>query len=259
MIRLKNEKQIDGIRKSCKMLSSMYRELIPLVKPGVQTIEIDMWVTDWIKKAGGKPVFLGYCIKKIPFPAAICISINEEVIHGIPSKRRIREGDLVSLDCGIDLDGFISDQAISIEAGKVSKAVHDLNVVTMECLYKGIEAAKAGERLLQISRAVEKHAKAFGYGIVQEYCGHGTGLELHEDPRVPNYPNGANPKISNGMVFAIEPMINMGAHHVEVLDDEWTVVTADDKISAHWEHTVAIFNGRTEILTEPLESFVLPV
>ena len=259
MIRLKNEKQIEGIRKSCKMLSSMYRELIPLVKPGIQTMEIDMWARDWIKKAGGRPVFLGYCVKKKPFPAAICISINEEVIHGIPSKRRIREGDLVSLDCGIDLDGFISDQAVSIEAGKVSKAVHDLNTVTMECLYRGIEAAKAGERLLQISRAVEKHAKACGYGIVQEYCGHGTGLALHEDPQVPNYPHGANPKISNGMVFAIEPMINMGCHDIDVLDDEWTVVTADDKVSAHWEHTVAVFNGRTEILTEPLESFVFKV
>jgi methionyl aminopeptidase len=114
MIRLKNEKQIDGIRKSCKMLSAMYRELIPLVKPGIQTIDIDQWVRDWIKKAGGRPVFLGYCPKKTPYPAAICISINEEVIHGIPSKRRIREGDLVSLDCGIDLGGFISDQALSI-------------------------------------------------------------------------------------------------------------------------------------------------
>jgi len=138
MIRLKNEKQIDGIRKSCKALSAMYRELIPLVKPGVQTIEIDRWVQDWIKKAGGKPVFLGYRMKKKPYPAAICISINNEVIHGIPSKRRIREGDLVSLDCGIDLGGFISDQAVSIEAGQVDNTVKKLNSVTVECLYRGI-------------------------------------------------------------------------------------------------------------------------
>ncbi|MDR1836530.1 MAG: type I methionyl aminopeptidase [Treponema sp.] len=253
MIRLKNEKQIEGIRKSCKMLSAMYRELIPLVKPGVQTIEIDMWVKDWIKKAGGRPVFLGYCIKKNPFPATICISINEEVIHGIPSKRRIRDGDLVSLDCGIDLGGFISDQAVSIEAGKVAKAVHDLNTVTRECLYRGIEAARAGDRLLQISRAVEKHAKNSGYGIVSEYCGHGVGLALHEDPQVPNYPHGANPKMNNGMVLAIEPMINMGTENVRVLDDGWTVITDDGQISAHWEHTIAIFNGHTEILTDPLE------
>jgi methionyl aminopeptidase len=258
MIRLKNEKQIDGIRKSCKMLSAMYRELIPLVKPGVQTIDIDKWAHDWIIKSGGRPVFLGYKAKKKPYPASICISINEEVIHGIPSKRRIHEGDLVSLDCGIDLGGFISDQAVSIEAGKVSKQVHDLNAVTMECLYRGIAAARAGDRLLQVSRAVESHAKAMGYSIVQEYCGHGTGLALHEDPQVPNYPHGPNPKMNNGMVFAIEPMLNMGGEDIDILDDEWTVITADGQVSAHWEHTIAIFNGKTEILTDRLEHLVFP-
>jgi len=257
MIRLKNEKQINGIRTSCKMLSAMYRELIPLVKPGIQTIDIDMWVRDWIKKAGGRPVFLGYKPRKKPYPAAICISVNEEVIHGIPSRRRIYEGDLVSLDCGIDLDGYISDQAVSIEAGKVNKEVKQLNAITCEALYKAINAVKAGERLLQIARAVEGHIKPFGYGIVKEYCGHGVGLALHEDPHVPNTPHGANPKMNNGMVFAIEPMINLGTADVEVLDDDWTVVTADNKVSAHWEHTVAIFGGKTEILTEPLEQLVL--
>ena len=256
MIRIKNEKQIDGIRKSCKLLSAMYRELIPYVKPGVQTIDIDRWVQDWIKRAGGRAVFLGYTLKKNPYPAAICISINDEVIHGIPSKKRIHEGDLVSLDCGIDLNGFISDQAVSIEAGKVSDDVKKINKITNEALYSGITAAKAGDRLLQISRAVESYVKPFGYGIVKEYCGHGVGLALHEDPQVPNSPHGPNPKISNGMVIAIEPMINMGTSDIEVLEDEWTVVTADSKVSAHWEHTIAIFNGKTEILTEPLEDFV---
>ncbi|MCL2277477.1 MAG: type I methionyl aminopeptidase [Treponema sp.] len=256
MIRLKNEKQIDGIRKSCKMLSAMYRELIPLIKPGIQTIDIDQWARNWIKKSGGRPVFLGYKPKKKPYPAAICVSINEEVIHGIPGKRRVADGDLVSLDCGIDLGGFISDQAVSIEAGKVSADVKKLNRITNECLYKGIEAAKAGDRLLQISRAVEKHARAEGYGIVEEYCGHGVGLALHEDPHVPNYPHGANPRINNGMVIAIEPMINLGKDDVEICDDDWTIVTADDKVSAHWEHTIAIFGGKTEILTDRLEDFV---
>jgi len=256
LIRIKNEKQIDGIRKSCKLLSAMYRELIPYVKPGVQTIDIDRWVQDWIKRAGGRAVFLGYTLKKNPYPAAICISINDEVIHGIPSKKRIHEGDLVSLDCGIDLNGFISDQAVSIEAGKVSDDVKKINKITNEALYSGITAAKAGDRLLQISRAVESYVKPFGYGIVKEYCGHGVGLALHEDPQVPNSPHGPNPKISNGMVIAIEPMINMGTSDIEVLEDEWTVVTADSKVSAHWEHTIAIFNGKTEILTEPLEDFV---
>jgi methionyl aminopeptidase len=233
----------------------MYRELIPLVKPGIQTIEIDHWVQNWIKRAGGKPVFLGYRQPKnpSPYPAAICISINDEVIHGIPSKRRIREGDLVGLDCGIDLGGYISDQAVSVEAGKVSQKVHELNTVTLECLYRGIAAIKAGDRLLQIARAVEGHAKAHGYGVVRDYCGHGVGLALHEDPQVPNYPHGPNPRMSNGMVFAIEPMINMGSHEVEVLEDDWTVVTADNTFSAHWEHTVAIINGKAEILTDPVE------
>jgi methionyl aminopeptidase len=179
MICLKNEKQIDGIRQSCKMLSAMYRELIPLVKAGVETIEIDRWVNNWIKKSGGKPILLGYGPKNSPFPASICISINDEVIHGIPSKRQIREGDLVELDCCIYLDGFVSDQAISIEIGNASKEVHDLNTITIECLYKGIDAIKTGERLLQISRAVENHAKKHSYGIVKEYGGHGVGFSVH--------------------------------------------------------------------------------
>jgi methionyl aminopeptidase len=255
MIRLKNEKQISGIRTSCKLLSAMYRELLPLVKAGVETLEIDRWVRSWIKKAGGKPVFLGYGSKKNPFPAAICISINEEVIHGIPSKRKIADGDLVSLDCGIDLGGYISDQALTVEVGKVNAAAHALNVVTRECLYKGIAAAKAGDRLLQIARAVQGHAVEHSYGIVWEFCGHGVGLALHEDPQVPNYPHGPNPRMSGGMVIAIEPMINQGIGDVEILDDGWTVVTADRKKSSHWEHTIAIFSDHTEILTEE----VLPV
>jgi methionyl aminopeptidase len=254
VIRLKNEKQIDGIRTSCKLLSAMYRELIPFVKPGVQTIEIEKWAREWIRKAGGKPVFLGYGPKSNPFPASICISINEEVIHGLPSGRRIKEGDLVSLDCGINLGGFISDQAVSLEAGKVRSDIHALNMTTRECLYKGIEAAKAGDRLLQISRAVEGCARSRGYGVVHQFCGHGVGFELHEDPQVPNVPHGPNPRMMGGFVIAIEPMINMGTGEVRVLEDGWTVVTADNKPSAHWEHTLAIWKDHTEILTEdPLE------
>jgi methionyl aminopeptidase len=255
VIKLKTEKQIEGIRKSCKMLSAMYRDIVPLVKPGAETIEIDKWVRNWIKRAGGKPVFLGYRQPKnnVPYPAAICVSINNEVIHGIPSKRKIRDGDLVGLDCGIELDGFISDQAISVEAGKPPREVHDLNVCTRECLYRGIAAVKTGDRLLQIARAVESHAKARGYGIVREYCGHGVGFSLHEDPQVPNYPHGPNPRMGNGMVFAIEPMISLGSGGVEVLEDQWTVVTSDDAVCAHWEHTVALFNDKVEILTDPIE------
>ena len=253
MIRLKTEKQIDEIRKSCKMLSAMYRELIPLVRPGVETIELDRWVRNWIKRAGGKPVFLGYGPAKNPFPAAICISINDEVIHGIPSRRIIHNGDLVGLDCGIDLGGFISDQAVSVEAGRVDGEIHNLNTATRECLYRGIAAIKPKERLLQIARAVEGHAKSKGYGVVHDYCGHGVGFALHEDPQVPNYPHGPNPRMGNGMVFAIEPMINLGTGDVAVKKDGWTVITADNKPSAHWEHTVAVFHDTVEILTDPLD------
>ncbi|MDR2792857.1 MAG: type I methionyl aminopeptidase [Treponema sp.] len=253
MIRLKTEEQIDGIRKSCKMLSAMYRELIPFVKPGVETKELDKWAQDWIRHAGGKPACLGYGSKKNPFPAALCISINNTVIHGIPSARKIAEGDLVSIDCCIELDGFISDQAVTVEAGKVSQAAHALNKVTRECLYKGIEAVKPGDRLLQIARAVSAHAQSFGYGVVYQYCGHGVGLAMHEDPSVPNVPHGSNPRMMAGMVIAIEPMINLGLGDVELLDDDWTVVTADDTLSAHWEHTVAIFKDHAEILTDDVK------
>jgi methionyl aminopeptidase len=252
MIRLKNEKQIAGIRSSCQLLGAMYRELLPRVKAGVETIEIDRWVKNWIQKAGGKPVFLGQGSKQNPFPAAICISINDEVIHGIPSKRRIADGDLVSLDCGIDLGGFISDQAVTVEVGKVGAAAHALNLATEECLYRGIAAARAGDRLLQIARAVSGYAAEKGYGVVREFCGHGVGLALHEDPQVPNYPHGPNPRMTGGMVIAIEPMINQGTENVAILEDGWTVVTTDSKLSAHWEHTIAIFRDHTEILTEPV-------
>ena len=252
MIRLKNEKQIDGIRKSCKMLSAMYRELIPLVKTGVETIEIDRWVHNWIIKAGGKPAFLGYGERAYPFPGSICISINEEVIHGIPSRRRLKDGDLVSLDCGINLDGFISDQALSMEMGKVSPQVHRLSEVTRECLYAAIHAARAGERLLQLARAIQNRLNSETYGVVHQFCGHGVGFAVHEDPQVVNVPHGPNPKLSGGMVLAIEPMINLGTGDVEMLEDHWTIVTADRRISAHWEHTIAIFPDHTELLTDPL-------
>jgi methionyl aminopeptidase len=228
----------------------MYEELIPRVVPGVETIDLDRWAQRWIKKAGGRPAFMGYGPRTNPFPSALCISVNNEVIHGIPSRRRIVEGDLVSLDCGIELEGFISDRAVTVEAGRVSDAARQLNRVTRECLYKGIEAARAGDRLLMIARAVSAHAAEYGYGVVHQFCGHGVGFDVHEDPSVPNHPRGANPKMTAGLVIAIEPMINLGTGDVEILDDGWTVVTADNRLSAHWEHTVAIFPDHTEILTE---------
>jgi methionyl aminopeptidase len=235
------------------MLSAMYKELIPIVEPGIETIALDRWAYNWIEKAGGKPAFLGYGPAKHPFPCTLCVSINNEVIHGIPSKRKVKNGDLVSIDSGIVLGGFVSDKSVTIEAGKVSLDAHKLNITTRECLYKGIEAVRSGERLHQIGHAIYSHASASGYGVVRDFCGHGVGFDVHEDPSVSNCPNeGPNPRMRAGMVLAIEPMINLGTGDIEVLDDNWTVVTSDGKLSAHWEHTVAIFEDHVEILTEDI-------
>jgi methionyl aminopeptidase len=250
MIRLKNQKQMDGIRESCRMLKTMIEELRPLVVVGVETRELDQWVREWIKRAGGKPAFLGYGDDSNPFPAALCVSINEEVIHGIPSKRRIADGDLVSLDCGIDLGGHFSDMAVTVPVGNASPAARALVKVTEECLALGLAQVKAGNRIHQISRAVYNHAAEHGYGVVHQYCGHGVGFSPHEDPQVPNYVSpGPNPRMGEGLVIAVEPMINLGTGDVELLEDDWTVVTADGKISAHCEHTVAVFRDHSEILT----------
>lgn len=250
MIRLKNHKQLDGIRESCRMLTAMFAELVPLVKVGVETRDLDRWVREWIKKAGAKPAFLGYGDSKTPYPAALCVSINDEVIHGIPSARRIRDGDLVSLDCGIDMGGHFSDKAVTVPVGRVSPEAAALVAVTEQCLALALEQAKPGNRIHQISRAVFNHAKAHGYGVVHQYCGHGVGFSPHEDPQVPNYPSsGPNPRMQEGLVIAVEPMINAGTGDVELLEDEWTVVTADGKLSSHCEHTVAIFRDHAEILT----------
>jgi methionyl aminopeptidase len=252
MIRLKTENQINGIRKSAKALSAMFRDLVPQVQAGVSTGELDHFVRKWIKNAGAEPVLLGYGPKRNPFPAAICISVNEEVIHGIPGKRKLRTGEIVSLDCEIGLDGWVSDQTVTVEVGKVSPEAHRLNVVTKECLTLGIQAVKAGDRLLNIARAVEGHAREAGYGVVSDFCGHGVGFDVHEDPAVVNTPHGPNPKMRGGMVIAIEPMINQGTGDIDELDDGWTIVTADGKLACHWEHTVAIFSDHTEVLTEDI-------
>jgi len=227
----------------------MFAELEGLVVPGAETLELDRWVQDWIRRAGGIPAFLGYGDDHNPFPAALCISINEEVIHGIPGKRILKEGDLVSLDCGINYKGYFSDMALTMEIGTVSEEARLLNQCTRECLYKAIEAVKAGNRIHDVSRAVMNHAQAAGYGVVSSFCGHGVGLAPHEDPQVPNIPHGPNPRIQNGLVFAIEPMINLGTGEVELLEDDWTVVTADGSLSAHWEHSVVMVDGICEVLT----------
>lgn len=246
MIRLKNEEEINGIRKACHITADMFNELLPKVKAGMSTFEVDKMFKDYIESHGGTPAWY-----REDFPGAICISINEEVIHGIPSKKRIiQNGDLVSIDVGIDLDGYISDSCHSVEVGKVKPNVKKLHEITIECLKAGIAACKVGNRISDISNAVYQIADKAGYGVVYDFCGHGVGLDVHEDPSIPNVPSrGSNPRIKAGMVLAIEPMINLCSPDVAVLDDGWTVVTDDGEVSCHEEHTVAVFSDHTEILT----------
>ena len=246
MIKLKSINEINGIRESCKFLAETHKELEKLVEPGITTIELDRFARNYIVKRGGRPAFLNY----MGYPASLCTSINEVVIHGIPSKRKLKEGDIVSLDLGIDYKGFFSDSALTHPVGKISKEAENLIRITKESLYLGIEKAVPGNRIHDISRAVYNHAKSYNYGVVRDFCGHGVGFSPHESPQVPNYVgSGPNPRIKKGLVIAIEPMINLGVDEVRVLNDDWTVKTMDNKIAAHWEHTIAVFEDHTEILT----------
>jgi methionyl aminopeptidase len=246
VIRLKNAEQLEGVRRSCAMLSQLLAHIVPIVREGISTGELDDATRSFIEARGARSWFLGYA----GYPASLCVSVNEEVIHGIPGKRRLKSGDIVGLDCGIDLDGYFSDSAITVPVGEVSEEADRLMRVTRECLDKAIQAAKPGARVHDISRAVFSHATVNGFGVVRQYCGHGVGFEAHEDPQVPNYVGpGPNPRLVPGMVLAIEPMINLGKGDVKVLDDDWTVVTLDKKISAHYEHTIAVLDGGAEVLT----------
>lgn len=248
MIRLKNEDEINGIRKSCHLLAAMFKEVLPQVKAGMSTKQVDDLCKNFIIGHGGTPAWY-----REDFPGAACISVNEEVIHGIPStKKIIHDGDIVCLDVGIDLDGYISDSTHSVLVGNVPEKVRKLDEVTLEALQAGIDACRAGNRIKDISRAVYEVAAKHGYGVVYDYCGHGVGLDVHEDPSIPNVPDwgGANPRIQPGMVLAIEPMINLGTADVKTAKDGWTVITCDGLPSAHEEHTVAVFEDHTEILTK---------
>lgn len=247
MIQLKSSKEINAIRDSSKILAEVHFELAKMIEPGIPTKELDAFAQQYIENRGGTPAFLGY----MGYPATLNVSINEEVIHGIPGDRKLEEGDIVSMDCGVELGGYYSDMARTVPVGAISQDVEQLVSVTYESLYKGIEHVKVKNRIKDISRAIYDYVNQYGYGVVREYCGHGVGYSQHEEPQVPNYiSRGANPRLKKGMVVAIEPMINLGGSEVEVLDDDWTVVTKDGSPSAHWEHTVAIFDDHTEILTE---------
>jgi len=246
MIRLKNEKEIAGIRASGEILAETLQAALTLVQDGITTREIDAFVRSRIVSKGGKPAFLGY----MNYPASTCISLNNEVIHGIPGPRKLRPGDLVSIDLGVDLNGYFSDSAVSVPVGATTPAREKLMKVTRECLERAISKAMAGNRVSDISRAVYDHAMSHGCGVVREYCGHGTGFAMHEDPQIPNYVGaGPNPRLKEGMVLAIEPMVNAGSGEIELLEDGWTVITLDGRDAAHFEHTVVVLRDRVEVLT----------
>ena len=214
---------------------------------GMTTKELDTIIHDYIVSQGATPSFLGYG----GFPASACISVNEEVIHGIPGKRKIREGDIVSIDVGAYIGGFHGDSARTFAVGKISPENEELMRITEESLYKGIEKAVAGNRIGDISAAIEEHVRKFGFGVVKEYIGHGVGKKLHEEPEVPNYGKaGHGPRLVPGMVIAIEPMINLKGDGVRVLGNDWTVVTKSGSYSAHFEHTVAITSDKPILLTK---------
>jgi methionyl aminopeptidase len=247
MIRLKNADQLARIRESCQLLARLFQELPAQTVEGRSTLDLDKWAEDWVRRHGGKPAFKGYQ----GFPGTLCISINHEVIHGIPkADRKIKAGDLVSLDSGIDLGGYFSDMALTVAVGSVPEEERKLLEVTKSSLGAGIGAVRAGGRVRDVAVAVTEVVKPHRYGIVHQYCGHGVGFSQHEDPQVPNsVSTGPNPRIVPGMVLAIEPMINLGKAEVRVLSDQWTVVTVDGKKAAHFEHTVAVLEDRVEVLT----------
>ena len=247
MIVLKTNRELSLMREACRISAGALRVAGEAVQPGVTTEEIDRIAYEYIIKQGAKPNFLNYN----GFPAMACISINDEVIHGIPSKKRvIKEGDIVSIDLGAVLDGYNGDNAATFAAGKISPEAERLINTTRESLYKGIEAAVAGGRIGDISSAVQKYCEERGFSVVRDFVGHGIGAKLHEDPSVPNYGTpGRGVRLLPGMTLAIEPMINMGGYEVRQLSDGWTIKTKDGGLSAHFEHTVAITADGPKILT----------
>lgn len=247
MIILKSDREIDYMRDAGQIVARTLVEMKDAVRPGICTLELDKIAEKYIRSAGAAPAFKGYG----GFPGTICASINEEVVHGIPSLKKLKNGDIISIDVGAVINGFNGDSAKTFPVGEVSEKLQQLLKVTEEALSKGIEKAIEGNRLGDISNAVQTHGESYGYGIVRDYVGHGIGRKMHEDPQIPNYGSaGRGPRVKSGMALAIEPMINLGTHEVKTLDDDWTVITKDRKASAHFEHTIAVTDGMPEILTK---------
>jgi methionyl aminopeptidase len=247
MVQYKTDSDIQLMKQSAQVLAKAHAEVAKVIKPGVKTKTLNKIAEEYIRDHHGIPSFLNY---NGSFPASLCISVNDVVVHGIPSEYELREADVVSIDCGVLLNGFHSDSAYTYPLEGVNAEVLRLLDRTLHSLYLGIEQAKVGNRIGDIGFAVQNYVEQFGYGVVRELVGHGVGKKLHEDPEVPNYgKRGRGPKIESGMVFAIEPMINMGTKKVVQERDGWTIRTQDRKPSAHFEHMVAIYKDRTEILT----------
>jgi methionyl aminopeptidase len=248
VIHLKSTKEIDVMRGASRIVAEILLELRELVRDGATTADVDKIAEELTLKKKAKPAFKGYR----GFPASLCISVNEQVVHGIPSSKRVlKNGDIVGLDFGVIYDGYYGDSAVTVPIGQIPQEVDHLLRVTEQSLYRAIEQAVPGNFISDISAAVQKLADANNYGIVREFCGHGIGRSLHEDPPVLNYvQNGKGPKIKPGLVIAIEPMINLGTDKVRVLEDGWTVITADGRPSAHFEHTIAVTPNGPEILTK---------
>lgn len=246
MIYYKTSHEIEAIREAALIVSRTLAEIAKIIRPGISTIELDKVAEEFIRDNGAKPGFKGYG----GFPGTLCTSVNDEVVHGIPNKRILKEGDIVSIDCGAIKNGYYGDHAYTFSIGEISSELQKLIRITKESLYIGIEAARAGQRIGDVGFAIQKHAEKHGYGVVRELTGHGLGRGLHEEPSVPNYGRrGRGPQLREGLVIAIEPMINLGKKSVRQLNDGWTIVTADGKPSAHFEHDIAIVNGKPEILS----------
>ena len=247
MIILKSPEEVEKISRACRVVAKTLAYLRDCVRPGVTTEELDQLAEEFILKQGAKPAFKGYR----DFPCTLCASVNEQVVHGIPSKTPLKEGDILGMDMGAIVDSYFGDAAITVPVGRVSPEIQRLLDVTRESLYKGISQACPGNRLSDISHAIQSHVEPMGYSVVTDFVGHGIGKNLHEDPQIPNFGQpGQGPRLKEGMVLALEPMVNMGGASVKVLEDRWTVVTSDGKQSAHFEHTVAVTAQGPVILTE---------
>lgn len=246
MIYLKTPQEIEKMKAACDLVSRTLGEVARWIQPGVTTHKLDTIAREFIHDNGGRPACLGYG----GFPATLCIEVNETVVHGFPSTYTLCEGDIIGIDTVVELDGYNGDSCYTFPVGEISPEVERLLVTTKESLYKGIEAARVGKRVGDISNAVQTYCEKRGYTVVREMCGHGIGRKMHEDPQVPNYGRrGVGPLIKNGMCLCVEPMINMGSRNIVIENDGWTCRTKDRKPSAHYEHTLAFLDDRTHILT----------